>query len=96
MKEPKSVVLGCNGPRDVLVNESWIDEKAFSEEADSSASICESRKGDPSLLPSFANFCELQVIRQYPASHACVNSPRSSLAQLCIAVMVVVEAFKSP
>lgn len=96
MKEPKSVVASGDSSCDVFMDETWIDGEAFREEAYSSSIICEAREGDTAIFPDVAKFCLVQVRQSSSPRKATVNGLGSPLAELRIAVMLVVEVLKDP
>lgn len=51
MIEPKSIVLGRDCSDNVFVDEGGINLEAFREETDGSTRVCETREGDPTILP---------------------------------------------
>jgi hypothetical protein len=96
VKEPKAIVLGGDGTGDIFVDQSWVNKKAFGEEANTAAIVCESCEGDSAILPDVAKSFLIHARQSRSSTEARVDCLRGPLPELCITVMLVVEALEDP
>jgi hypothetical protein len=93
--EAEAVVLGRDGSFDVLMNQAWINQETFREEANSAAGVGKSDEADTAIPPGTTYGLHVQPAEAWRVAARVVDDVGSTLAELPIAMVLVVELLES-